>query len=158
MSPPAVEVRAPTPEDLAWLAEHLRDQDLAELQAAGWDDPHQALIASVARSKQTFLAVADGLPAALFGCAEYGSLLAPVGVPWMLGTDAVARHRRVLQRWARRYIEAMLQEYPRLFNAVHAENTVSVRWLQALGFTLHPATPAPPHGAPFRVFEMSRHV
>jgi hypothetical protein len=158
MSQPAVETRAPTPADLEHLAAHLRAQDRAELDAAGWADHLQALEQSVERSRWSQVALIDGEIACVFGCAEYGSLLAPVGVPWLLGTDVLPRYRRVLQRWARRYIEAMLQEYPRLFNAVHADNTVAVHWLRRLGFTLHPATPAPPHGAPFHVFEMSRHV
>ena len=158
MSPSAVEVVEPKPGHLDFLAEHLRAQDLAELRASGWDDVYQALERSVQVSRWARVALIDGLPAAVFGCAEHGSMLAPDGVPWLLGTDAVARHGRVLQREARRYIAAMLQEYPRLFNAVHAENTVSVRWLRRLGFTLHPAVPAPPHGAPFHVFEMTRDV
>lgn len=158
MSPPAVETRPPTAADLEHLAQHLRAQDRAELDAAGWSDHRQALEESVARSRWTLVALIDGEPACVFGCAEYGTLLAPSGVPWLLGTEAVARHRRVLQRWAPRYIEAMLQEYPRLFNAVHADNTVAVRWLKRLGFTLHPARPAPPTGAPFHVFEMIRDV
>lgn len=158
MSRPALETRAPTPEDLDALAGRLRAQDQAELVAAGWDDFRTALEESVRRSRWTQVALVDGEVAAVFGCAEYGSLLAPIGVPWFLGTDAVTRHRRVLQHWAPRYIEAMLQDYPRLFNAVHADNTVAVRWLRRLGFTLHPATPAPPTGAPFHVFEMSRDV
>lgn len=158
MSPPAVETRAPTPEDLTHLAAHLRAQDRAELNAAGWSDHRVALEASVQRSRWSLVALVDGELACVFGCAEYGSLLAPIGVPWLLGTDVLPRQRRVLQRWAPRYIEAMLQEYPRLFNAVHADNTVAVRWLRRLGFTLHPATPAPPTGAPFHVFEMSRNV
>lgn len=158
MSRPVLETRAPTPEDLAQLALNLREQDRAELVAAGWDDFRTALEESVRFSKWTLVAVVDGEPACVFGCAEYGSLLAPDGVPWFLGTDAVTRHRRVLQRQAPRYIGAMLQDYPRLFNAVHADNTVAVRWLRRLGFTLHPATPAPPTGAPFHVFEMNRHV
>lgn len=159
MSQSAVEAVAPTPEHLDFLAAHLRAQDRAELHAAGWgDDCRRALECSVAKSRWTLVALVDGVPAAIFGCAEHGALLAPSGVPWMLGTDAVARHGRVLQREARRYIAAMLQEYPRLFNAVHAENTVSIRWLRRLGFVLHPAVPAPPHGALFHVFEMSRDV
>lgn len=158
MSRPVLETRAPTPEDLAHLAANLRDQDRAELEAAGWDDYRTALEESVRFSKWTQVAVVDGEVACVFGCAEYGSMLAPDGVPWFLGTELVTRHRRVLQRWAPRYIGAMLQDYPRLFNAVHADNTVAVRWLRRLGFTLHPATPAPPTGAPFHVFEMNRDV
>jgi hypothetical protein len=158
MSRPAVEIRPVEPGDIEYLAENLRAQDRAELDAAGWADHRQALIASVKRSRWAQVAVIDGELACVFGCAEYGSLIAPVGVPWLLGTDVIPRHRRVLQRWARRYIEAMLQEYPRLFNAVHAGNTVAMHWLKRLGFTLHPAIPAPPHGALFHVFEMNRHV
>lgn len=158
MSPAAVEVVEPTAKHLDYLAARLRAQDQAELRASGWDDFRQALQSSAQVSRWTRVALIEGAPAAVFGCAEHGSLLAPAGVPWLLGTDAVASHGRVLQREARRYIAAMLQEYPRLFNAVHAENTVSVRWLRRLGFTLHPAVPAPPHGAPFHVFEMTRDV
>lgn len=157
MSRPAVERRAPTPEDLAHLAQHLRAQDQAELAAGGWSDFQRALEVSVERSRWAQVALVDGEPAAVFGCAELGTLLAPIGVPWLLGTELVPRHRRVLQRWARRYIETMLQDYPRLFNAVHAENTVALRWLKHLGFTVHPPV-ANPQGALFHPFEMTRHV
>lgn len=151
-----VEIRGPESDDLAHIASHLRDQDLAELAAAGWDDPAVAIRESVKRSQWTQVGLVDGEPVCVFGCAVYGSLLTPVGTPWLLGTDGLVAHRRVLHRWARRYIAAMLAEYPRLVNAVHAENTVSVRWLKALGFTVHPATPVPPHGAMFHVFEVNR--
>jgi hypothetical protein len=159
MSRSAVEIRRPVPDDLEHLARNLRDQDLAELRASGRGaDPLAALRQSVAVSRWSRVALVDEAPIAVFGCGEYGSLLAPIGVPWLMGTGAIVRHGRVLQREARRYIAAMLQQYPRLFNAVHAENTVSVRWLRHLGFTLHPAVPAPPHGALFHAFEMTRDV
>jgi hypothetical protein len=158
MSQQAVKVRAVEPSDLVYLAEHLREQDVAELRAAGHTDIHAALVRSVAMSNETFVAVANGKPVAVFGCAEHGSLLAKDGVPWLLGTQEIVKHRRVLQRWARGYITDLLGRYPRLFNAVHAENTVSVRWLKALGFDLHPPVAVPPHGAMFQMFEVSRHV
>lgn len=158
MSRPAVEVRAPTPADLTHLARNLRAQDRAELDASGWADYAHALDVATKTSRWSRVALIDGELACVFGCAERGSLLAPIGVPWLLGTDVLPRHRRVLQQQARRYIAAMLQEYPRLFNAVHADNSVSVHWLKRLGFTMHPAIPVPPHGAMFHVFEISRHV
>ena len=153
MSQPAVESRAPTPEDLAHLAEHLRAQDQAELAAGGWSDFHRALEVSVERSRWAQVALVEGEPAAVFGCAELGTLLTPIGVPWMLGTELVPRHRRVLQRWARRYIETMLQDYPRLFNAVHARNTVAMRWLKHMGFKLHAAVQVE-GGEMFHPFEL----
>lgn len=158
MSQPAVELHRPTAEHLDHLAQHLRAQDIAEIHAGGRHDVRAALEQSVAVSRWAWVVTVDGEVACVFGLAERGSLIAPIGVPWMLGTELVSRHRRVLQRTAPRYIEAMLQEYPRLYNAVHAENTVAVRWLKRLGFTLHPATAAPATGAPFHLFEMTRHV
>lgn len=153
----AVEIVAPTPEALAYLAEHLREQDRFEVEAVG-RSVHQAVRESVEHSKATYIACEDGVPIAVFGHAEYGSLLAPVGVPWLLGTDGVRRNRRVLQRFARQYIESLLAEYPRLMNAVHAENSVSIAWLRRLGFELHAPVRVPPHGALFHRFEMIRHV
>lgn len=158
MSQQAVKVRAVEPSDLVYLAEHLREQDVAELRAAGHDDIHAALVKSVDVSLETFVAVAEGVPVAIFGCGEHGSLLTRDGVPWLLGTQEIVKHRRVLQRWARGYITELLERYPRLCNAVHAENLISVRWLKALGFRLHPPVAVPPHGALFQFFEVSRHV
>jgi hypothetical protein len=158
MSRPAVELRAPTPADLTELAENLRAQDRAELDASGWTDYAEALDVATKTSRWSRAATINGELACVFGCAEHGSLLAPSGVPWLLGTDVLPRHRRVLQQWAPRYIAAMLQEYPRLYNAVHVDNTVAVHWLERLGFKMHPATPVPPNGAMFRIFEMTRHV
>jgi hypothetical protein len=158
MSPRAVEIVAPTAALIATLAERLRAQDLEELRAAGWSDPHAALTASIERSRWSCLALIDGEPAALYGCAEQGTALVPIGVPWMLGTELVPRHARVLQRYARAYIAAMLADYPRLYNAVHARNTVAVRWLKRLGFQFGPAVAVPPHGELFHPFEMRRDV
>jgi len=158
MSRPAVELRAPTPADLTELAENLRAQDRAELDAAGWTDYAAALDVATKTSRWSRTALINGELACIFGCAEHGSLLTPNGVPWLLGTDVLPRHRRVLQHYAKRYIAAMLQEYPRLYNAVHAENTVALHWLKRLGFRVHPAIPVPPNGAMFHTFEMTRHV
>lgn len=159
MSQPAVEFRdSVTAEDLDYLSLYLRMQDLCELAASGHTDVRRALEASVKHSQWTHLALVDGKPAALFGCGQWGTLLAPVGVPWLLGTEAVRRHGRVLQRHARAYIASMLEQYPRLLNAVHADNTVSIAWLKRLGFSFGPPTRSPLTGMTFYFFEMHRHV
>jgi hypothetical protein len=46
----------------------------------------------------------------------------------------------------------MQREYPVLFNFVHADNHVSIKWLSWLGFVIQGAQPAGPEGAPFRFF------
>lgn len=158
MSHSAVETLAPAPELLDYIADHLRDQDRVEIAALGKTDFRAALHQSVAESNWAKVAVLNAEPIAVFGCGEYGSLLAPIGVPWLLGTDAVQTRRRDLMRLSRRYISTMLQDYPRLMNAVHADNSVSIAWLQRLGFRMRSPIAVPPHGARFHVFEMYRHV
>lgn len=156
MSRPAVDVRDVQLGDSIRLADKLRAQDRDELDAAGMPDHRRAVAESVARSEWCKTAFVDGELACIFGLARGGSLLSPFGVPWMLGTDAVPRHRRVLARLAPVYIRTMLRTYPHLANTVHARNTVAVQWLKRVGFTfgqefLHPAT-----GEPFILFEMHR--
>lgn len=133
----------------------MRAQDVAEVRAAGHTDMHAVIASSIARSTMCWACYVDGQLAAIFGCAPFGSALDSRGVPWLLGTDLIPKHRRTLMRHARRYIARMLAAYPALINTVHAENTVAVEWLRHMGFHLEPA--APIHtGAMFHVFTMSR--
>jgi ribosomal protein S18 acetylase RimI-like enzyme len=159
MSQPAVEIRAPTDADLDYLAEHLGEADRAEVLAAGHTEIRSALEACWRGSHETFVGLIDGTPVAIGGCGQFGTLMAPVGVPWLLGTDEMRRQRRVLQRYVKAYIARMLEAYPRLINVVHADNLTAIAWLKRLGFAVSSAPVAHPiTGAPFHYFEMTRHV
>lgn len=148
----AVEVRPVAPGDVEALAAGLRQQDRAELDAAGHTDHLQTIRASVQMSDWARTATVDGEVACIFGVAPMGGLLDARGVPWMLGTDLVPQNRRALARLAPQYIRSMLQMYPHLLNTVHARNTLAVRWLARAGFTLH--APHDYNGEPFQRFEM----
>lgn len=130
----------------------MREADQAECLALGVT-PEQAVRDGMACSLWTVAGVADGEVGCIFGLAAKGTLLNPVGVPWMLGTDLVATHRRVLARRAPAYIRRMLRTHPRLENVVHAKNTLAVRWLRRVGFTLRPPVPAS-GGELFHPFEL----
>lgn len=150
-----VDVRPVEPGDAQALAAGLRQQDRAELDAAGHPDHLHTIRVSVSMSDWSRTATVDGEVACIFGVAPIGGLLDPRGVPWMLGTDLVPQNRRALARLAPQYIRSMLQTYPHLLNTVHARNTLAVRWLARAGFTLH--APHDHNGEPFQLFEM-RHV
>ena len=156
MSQSAVETRTPTLDDVIELANGLRKQDRDELDAAGHTNHIAVISDGIKRSDWTLTATVDGEVACIFGLARAGSVLAPIGVPWMLGTNLVPRNGRALARLAPQYIQEMLLAYPRLVNVVHARNKVAVGWLRRVGFTLHPAQPHGPHGEPFHVFEVNR--
>lgn len=154
MSRPAVDLSPPTWGDIKDLAAGLREQDRAELDACGFSDHLEAIETSVRASAWSFAVRVDGGLAAIMGVSAHGTLMAPVGVPWMLGTDLVPKHRRTLATLAPEYIRRMLRDFPVLTNIVHARNTVSVHWLRRVGFTVHEAQPLAPHGELFHVFEM----
>lgn len=99
-------------------------------------------------------AAPDHEPIAIFGVAPV-SLLEGVGAPWLLGTPRVLDYPGVLVREGRSYVQRMLAAHPHLENFVDARNVRSVRWLERLGFKLHPAMPMGAAGLPFHRFEMS---
>jgi len=154
MPRPVVEVRAPQPGDVEQLVANMRDQDVAEVRAAGRDDLAAVVHESIAMSQLCWTVTVDGELACILGLSVQGTVLAPIGVPWMLGTPLVPANRRPLAKLTPRYIERMLQAAPHLVNFVHARNTVAVHWLKKVGFHLRPATPHGPRGELFHLFEM----
>jgi hypothetical protein len=153
---PQVTFTQPTPKDVDELVANMRRQDVDECYAAGHTDLHAVVRDGIRRSVRCWTCRTDGHVAAIFGVAPFGGLIGATGVPWLLGTPEVPRHRRTLARVAKPYIAQMLELYPRLLNAVHAKNTVAVHWLRRTGFKLQPAAPCPPHGELFHVFELKR--
>jgi len=149
-----VDIRNTQPGDAVVLAASLRKQDLDEVRACGFNDPVEAIEVSIKSSDWCHTAWDGEQIVCIVGLAPSGTVLTSYGVPWMLGSDLVLTHRRALARAARDYTAAMLRRYPRLVNVVHADNTVAVRWLSRIGFTLDAAKPHPKTGAMFHRFEM----
>jgi GNAT superfamily N-acetyltransferase len=130
----------------------LREGDAREIAALGLGKE-----AAVARSLSGALwaetYIADGEVAAMVGL-NAGSLLAGIGVPWMLTGTPVDRRARDFLRLTRAGVTRMRNQFPRLTNIVHAEYAGAIRWLRWLGFAVAPPQPVPPFGAPFCRFEM----
>jgi hypothetical protein len=156
MSRVVVDMAPPTAADLAELAGSLRDEDVQELHAAGYDDLPGLLAASVALSSWVRAVRVNGELACVLGLVLRGTALTPMGVPWMLGTVIVKRQRRILVRLGHEVVNRMLDTAPYLLNTVHADNGVAIRWLQRMGFALGEPYPTGPYGALFRLFELRR--
>lgn len=152
MSPPVIEIRPATVADAHALV--LRAADRAEVEALTGREPREALVASVERSASAWAGYADGELVCLFGVVPM-TLVGVTGVPWLLGADAVTRYGRPFLRRNRLYVREMLRAFPVLRNVVYARNTVSIRWLAWLGFTLGTPQPMGVRGLPFIPFSMS---
>ena len=116
----------------------MRADDVREVWELGGLSPREALEQSLAHEGIHFTALFDGEPAAIFGVV-HPSLLAAVGIPWLLGTPLLERHWRSFAKASRQVMDELKVMYPVMTNITHAENTLSVRWLRWLGasFEIH---------------------
>lgn len=131
----------------------LRRADRDEVEALSGRNPREVLVESVERSASAWAGLADGKLVCLFGCVPL-TLIGVTGVPWLLGSDDVCAYSRAFLRRNRAYVAEMLAAFPILANVVDARNTVSVRWLRWLGFSMGSPAPMGLHGEPFIPFEM----
>lgn len=119
---------------LVYIADNLRDQDLAEIKAMhGEEDPLDILSQSVLLSTHCWVIMDGRKPVGLFGAAP--GALEGIGVAWMLGTDGITKSLSIARQTVG-YLEEMHETYSVLFNFIDPNNTVSMRWLRWTGFEL----------------------
>lgn len=147
-----------TPDHLKFIADNMRKADVDELMAMSGRTPQQAIEISLRNSDWCFVGLANDVPMCAFGVGTV-NLLYRVGVPWLLGTNAIETHYRAFARGSVMWRDYMKARYDLLVNAVDARNTLSRRWLTWLGFTLSEAVPMGVSKLPFYPFELrSGHV
>ncbi len=150
--------RPPRSEDVSDLAANIRPADRAEVMALHPGEDLEAILRAALAVKGWRLAVdIDGRLALIGGIAEVPGQGGRVGCCWMLGTRHAERYPGMVTRIGMQYRDLALEIYPAFVNFVHAENTVSIRWLRRLGFTVDPEpVPLGPAGAPFHRFTLNR--
>lgn len=136
------------------IAPRMREADRLEVLAASGRSPASALRYSIGRSDFAYTVEFDGRPETMFGCGTV-DILSNIGAAWLLGSDALEHHYRDFLRGSKLWISRMQQEYAVLRNIVDDRNTVSMRWLEWLGFTLSEPVPMGYEKRPFRTFEMT---
>lgn len=129
----------------------MRQADRDEVWASSGKTPRQALAFSLRNSSGAWTALVDGVPEVMFGVGDL-NVLAGVGAPWLLGTDAVERHYVAFLRGSVVWRDQLLRRYPTMRNLVDVRNKASIRWLRWLGFTF--SEPISVRGHAFRLFEM----
>lgn len=138
---------------IAPVARAMRPADRAEIWAANRSLPDEALARSLATSPIAWAGLLNGEPVCLFGAGAL-SLLAGIGSPWLLGTDAIEANPVRFLRRCRPTVLAMRTVFPVLTNHVDTRNTLSIRWLVWLGARIGPAIPWGPDRLPFHPFHL----
>lgn len=133
-------VRAASRNDVMALRYSLRTADLVELQAHKIS-PEEALLNGHKHSlPHAFTVTVDNRPAAMFGVvpvtdSEFGAI-------WFLGSKLIHKIKLQFLRESRTWLDTLSQDYQLLFNDVHHDNKLHIRWLKWLGFSfLHYEAP-----------------
>lgn len=135
------EIREVREGDLSYLGNNLRDDDKKELFAvSGHDNYAKMLELSVAASDEVLVGSRIGQPAGvIWGIVEYSDKSAMV---WALATDHILDFRVPFLKTSLQTIARWFKERPEtthLFNFVHVDNEMHIRWLKWLGADIMPA-------------------
>ena len=149
-----IERHSVTKQALAFIAENMRQPDREELWASAGLQPAPALRISVAIS-DAFVWTDKGVPFAAAGVSGETSITG-VGVPWLLGTDAIERWPRRVAFIARRQLRDWQQRFDRLENHTHVRNIAMIKLLEKLGFSIEDAKPWGRYGEYFHRFSWTK--
>lgn len=138
MSSPAAEMLPVDDRLIAMTLANARMQDRIEFEAIRGLTVEQELRDSVARSDSPRAYVVNGRVVAMFGDIQLDD---QVGVPWLISTTEIAKHRRAFLIECDREVAAMRQRHKVLINYTDARYVKALRWLQWLGFHMHAAVP-----------------
>jgi hypothetical protein len=145
------EIRDSIRTDVAYLAPRLREDDVNELRACGWDDPVAALDLSLDLSASAWTVLDNaGNPCMMFGVGHSPDEEPTTGIPWMLATNYINTVPTEFLRRSRKYIRQMHAKFPLLTQVVDARNAASVHWMLWLGFACLRVIPR--HGPERRPF------
>ena len=148
-----VKFERPTPEAIKFIADNMRHADAVEVMAMCGYTPRQALRVSMECSRMSAVVLADGVPLAILGLGVRDVLLG-IGTPWLLSSEQAVKHKRQFLELSPPVIQEMLTICPKLVNYVHSENSLSIRWLKWLGFTMDEPLPIGINGEMFHRFHM----
>lgn len=144
-----VEIVPATMAHIAHVAEHMRQADIDELAACG-KTPQAVLSLGLIASEECYAGLIYGEPVCIFGVRLENWKWS---TPWLLGTDAIEKNRRIFMRESRLWFTEFAAKYGNLRNWVDVRNEKSIAWLKWLGFEVGDPIPYGPYGMPFRPFK-----
>jgi len=151
MSAVSYSVTAARLDDVQEIAPQLRQVDIDEIAATSGNSPLASLTHGLNISDHCKIARADGKPLCMFGIGR-PTFMSDEGVIWLLGTDLLVDHSIRFLRQCAEEVDIIAKDYRVIYNHCDARNTVTLKWLKWLGFTIENAVPYGIYGLAFHPF------
>ena len=145
----------PTDELIQAIAADMRQADVDEIWASNHYTPIDGLMESWKVSDYSAVVVINNEPCVMVGLV-IANILGGVGVPWLMGSNAIMKYKSSFMRYGPELIEQMLDVCPKLVNYVHVKNKASVRWLKQVGFKFDDPVPYGAEQELFHRFHLQR--
>jgi hypothetical protein len=143
--------------DVIELSDNIRSADKREINATVKWPIEKAITHSVSISSRSASVFIDDELVCIMGVGPK-SILGGVGCPWLIGTNALTKHKRALISESKRLLPEVMGEFSKLENHVHSENKQAIRYLKHLGFTIHDPEPYGCNGELFHKFELNADI
>ena len=149
-----VRIRKSLREDVKYLSENLRDEDLEELRLMGTT----CIESSISHGFEAPESICYTMEfkdkiVAMFGCVPVVDQEEfKVATLWMLSTNGVKLFPKRFVRLARRYVKMFMGEYDTLMNYIHSSNTLSMKLVKGLRAELREGFHSPATNEPFILF------
>lgn len=119
--------------DIEDIAASMRPADMREVEAISGQTPREALEHSFELSSLCRTLCYRDTPLIMYGTCEVSEFS---GVVWGLGSTALDDHVMGFLRVSKAEVETLQAHYEQIFNFVHADNELHLKWVEYVGFTL----------------------
>lgn len=144
-------VRKTKPEDVEFLIDNIRPEDVIEIKAFSGATPKDVLGDEVTRGSRVW--VVDDKVVCMFGVTPLEGH-PKTGIIWLLATPDFYKHTKSFAIRCKAVFLEVIKEFEYVYNYVLAKNKDSVKWLGFLGFNFDPPKPIGKEGANFIRFDL----
>ena len=148
-----LEIRPITPSDYPAIDRMLlRKCDYNEIAASDPSKSVPDIVKMCARLPHTEIGLIDGKPMGMVGSVPEPQN-PKFGIIWSFGSNEAYDHMDWLTSFAKAKVQEWLKEFPAgIGNWIDTRNTMNIKWLQGLGFTILPEEVDLGCGVPFKFF------
>ncbi len=146
-------IRRPTKDDIDFLVENIREDDVNEIKAIGGKTVRECINETKDIEDNSWVWEHEGKVMCIFGVNPIEDEDC-VGAIWMLATKFFDEHEMIFAKTCKSILNEIITKFKYIFNYVHAENLKSIKWLEWLGFDISEAVPLGVNGEIFHRFEM----